>query len=197
MIEYETKGSLEPFEKSRLLRYLGLSVAAVVLVIIILLLGGKFSPLVSNGTSLPSDATLEKVFRQHEVEFNRLISMSDDDAKVIRIAQDFTWLEDNSKWPRPESELGFTKQRWDEYRQLFKELGLKEGLARNTDGSTVELIAFSQGLSTGGSGKGYVYSTKELFPLYNSLDELSSTASGGKYVYKRLKGNWYLFYYSR
>lgn len=136
------------------------------------------------------------MFAQHEEDFGRLISMSQVDAKVIRIAPDFTWLDDNAKWPRPESELGFSKERWEEYKRLFDKLGLKEGLARDAGGDTVYLIAHSEGLGTGGSGKGYVYSTSELSPLYDSLDNLSLAPSNGKHVYKKLKESWYLFYYN-
>lgn len=104
----------------------------------------------------PSGASLEETFKQHEAAFDELIAMSNTDATVIRIGPDFTWLVSNASWPRPESELGFSKARWDEYRRAFEKLGLKEGLGRSSDGSFIELIASSQGVGGSGSGKGYV-----------------------------------------
>lgn len=54
---------------------------------------------------------------------------------------------------------------------LFQKLGLENGIARDPDGETVEFIAFSGGLLTAGSGKGYLYSKKVREPIYNSLDD--------------------------
>ncbi|HYX29074.1 MAG TPA: hypothetical protein VE863_10945 [Pyrinomonadaceae bacterium] len=142
----------------------------------------------------PSDAELEKVFNTHESDFNQLVTMSGVDARVVRISPTFTWLDDNANWPRPESQLGFSIERWNEYRKLFVQLGLKEGIARCPDGNTIEFIASTDGLLTGGSEKGYIYSTKKLSPIYNSLDHLEPM---GKHVYKRLQPpHWYLFYHS-
>ena len=41
----------------------------------------------------PSDSALEKLFYRHEGDFNKLIMMSNEDASVVRIAFDFTWLD--------------------------------------------------------------------------------------------------------
>ncbi len=67
----------------------------------------------------PSDQSLTKIFFAHEADFGKLVNMSNEDSHVVRIASDFTWLDNNAGWPRPDSELGFSKQRWDEYRSLF------------------------------------------------------------------------------
>ena len=179
---------------SELRSYTVLTAASLAAVLAVLLLGAQFSPLVQKTSSHPSDAALEEVFGRNEEKFNSLIHMSRADAKVVRIAPTFTWLDDNARWPRAESELGFSVERWDEYRQLFKELGLKEGIQREPNGDVIQFIASSEGLLTAGSGKGYIYSTRELSPLYDSLNEPPPTE--GKYVYKRLKEHWYLFYYS-
>src|ERR1043166_9895004 len=72
----------------------------------------------------PSDQYLERVFAANQPEFEKLISMANEDSHVVRIASDFTWLDTSAAWPRPESGLGFSNQRWDEYRRLFSTLGL-------------------------------------------------------------------------
>lgn len=143
----------------------------------------------------PSDATLEENFRKHRAGFNKLVDMSNADSKLVRIASDFTWLENNAAWPRPESEIGFSEQRWNEYRQLFNELGLKHGLARREDIPGVLFFDVSAtGMVTGGDAKGYAYSTEELSPLVNSLDHIDIEVKSLQPLYKRIEGDWYLYY---
>ena len=146
--------------------------------------------------SLPGDGDLQETFRQHEADFNRLVSMSNVDSKVIRIAPSFTRLDDNYAWPRPDSELGFSKERWDEYRKLFSSLRLTEGLERPADEPEVILmIASTKGLSLGGSMKGYAYSPNDLSPILDSLENVPNDSLNGKPVYRRIKPHWYLFYW--
>ena len=58
-----------------------------------------------------AEIELAKTFRAHQEEFENLVKMSESDARLIRIAPDFTWLEDNLSWPRPMSELGISEDR--------------------------------------------------------------------------------------
>jgi hypothetical protein len=139
----------------------------------------------------PSDKYLKKMFVSHEADFNKLVEMSNADLHVVRIAPDFTWLDNNAGWPRPESELGFSRQRWDEYRSLFSKLGLKSGIL-NYQPDLILFLASTKGLVTGGSSKGYAYCSKEPEVIFESLDNPSFSKS--RIVYRRLKGNWYLFY---
>ena len=104
----------------------------------------------------PSDDTLLRNFQEHEADFALLARMASEDSRVVRIAYDFTWLEDNAGWPRPESELGFSRQRWDEYRRLFRKLDLEAGLL-NHQPDIILFLASTKGLMTGGSMKGYAY----------------------------------------
>lgn len=145
----------------------------------------------------PSDASLEEVFRQREAVFNQLISMTKTDSKLTRIAYDFTKTEDTAKWPRPDSELGFSKERWEQYRQLFDTLNLKGGFWRRPKSNDRYLVASTKGLVTGGSSKGFVYSTEELKPLSDNLDNIPIDlwrSSPNGIVYKNIKDNWYLYY---
>jgi len=147
--------------------------------------------------SHPSDAELERVFRDHQSDFELLLGMSKVDSKVMRISPDFTWLVDDSSWPRPKDRLGFSEGRWNEYRQLFQKLKLQNGLLSYQTQGTTYFLASSQGLVTGGSGKGYVYSEKALMPLSESLDNVSTellSKSANHTVYKKIGDNWYLFY---
>lgn len=145
-----------------------------------------------------SDAALIRNFELHQQDFDKLIEMAKVDSHVVRIAYDFTWLDTNYHWPRPESEIGLTKERWNEYKGMFSKLGLKEGLAWSFDGSIV-LIASTRGMSTDGSAKGYAYSAKDLSPTFDSLDNIGQEIRNGKLkpgvpVYRKIKDRWYLYY---
>jgi hypothetical protein len=143
----------------------------------------------------PSDQALIQNFQSHEADFDLLVRMAQEDSKVVRIAPDFTWLDNNARWPRPESEIGFSTQRWNDYRRLFKKLDLSAGIL-NYNHDFILLLASTQGLVTGGSGKGYAYCVKEPSPIIESLDNFNFKDSKREmnYIYRKLKGTWYLFY---
>jgi hypothetical protein len=142
----------------------------------------------------PSDETLERNFQMHEAEFEKLIAMAHEDSKVVRIASDFTWLDTSTAWPRPESELGFSRMRWDEYRNFFRQLGIEKGINRpeNSD-DAILLMASTIGNVGGGSEKGYAYLVKPPTSVVQALDPPPSVKEYTR-VYKKLKGNWYLYY---
>lgn len=167
-----------------LLSLAGLGLIAVVLCGVLFIFGFSEAP-------HPSDQTLESNFLKNEADFDLLVRMAQADARVVRIAPDFTWLDTNAAWPRPQSELGFSIERWEEYRTLFSKLGLSAGIL-NYQPESVMLVASSQGLVTGGSSKGYAYSIKEPPHLVDSLENVSFKDS--RIAYKRIKGHWYLFY---
>jgi hypothetical protein len=139
------------------------------------------------------DEELEVRFEEYEEDFGRLLAMSDEDSHVIRIAPDFTWLDTSAAWPRPESELGISLKRWDEYRNLFEKLGVKEGILRSDE--LVLLIVSARGLCVAGETKGYVFSEEEPAGLEESLDDPTElNIQPHAYAFKKLKGNRYLFY---
>src|SRR5229473_1251573 len=165
----------------------------LLIVILSVILITKSLAWLGNDSPHPTDADLEETFRHHEVEFTKLIAMSKIDSRVTRIAPDFTWLDDNSRWPRSDSELGFSRERWNEYRQLFKRLGLKGGINRPLDVETVYLIASTRGMVTSGSAKGYAYSEQNLLPTTDSLDHIPSRLANERFVYKKIQEHWYLY----
>ncbi len=147
----------------------------------------------SASAKFPDDAKMEDNFRKHESDFKLLINMAEIDSKVVRIGLDFTWLDDDASYPRRESKLGFSNERWNEYRKLFGKLGLRHGLLRYPDSGFVHLIGASEGLVTGGKSKGYAYTTENLSPQFDSLDNLNLDSVNGNTAYKRIQDNWYLF----
>src|SRR6266404_6143785 len=163
-------------------------VMTAVILIMVLFLTGCNSPSESHH---PSDKQLLQNFQQHEADFNRLLRMASDDVKAVRISKDFTWLDNNMSWPRPDSELGFSRERWDDYRKLFKELGLTAGITRREDiANVVFFVASDEGAALRGTEKGYAYSPQEPHPLVESLDRIEVPMRNMVPVYKRLKGAW-------
>src|SRR5690348_11180832 len=71
----------------------------------------------------PSDARLEKRFLGHRASFEALRRMSDDDSQYLRIASDFAQSRDGATVDLP-------PQRWKEYRRLFRDASLEDGIGR-------------------------------------------------------------------
>jgi len=164
---------------------------AVLLVLALYVFQSASSPHFQSGA--PTDETLDANFRAHKKALESLVEMSGTDRSVIRIANDFTWLETDSSWPRPEGKLGFSEERWNQYRALFREAGLPGGILRENKEDITYLIHWNQGLMTNGSLKGYAYSEKELTPVVSSLDDVNSWPKGQRVIFKKLEGHWYLF----
>jgi hypothetical protein len=128
-----------------------------------------------------------------------LRKMIESDVDIIRIARDFTWTKDKSKWPRDDA--GLTDARWGKYRALFEKLHLQEGVFRTEDfPGAIFFILRSKGLCVAGSSSGYVYSERPLTPLTESpvkvLDAAMRihTEKRIAYVFRGLKPHWYAFY---
>ena len=141
----------------------------------------------------PTDVELTKRLKDHREDFEQLVAMARADKELVRIAPDFTWTTSSVAWPRPASELGFTTQRWDQYRVLFKKLGLEAGILRPPDHrDDVYLLVQTKGLIIGGSVKGYAYSDTALEPHCGSLDK-PEVIPENEICFKPVGGKWYLY----
>jgi hypothetical protein len=166
--------------------------------LILLVISAGCDPFNSNSKH-PSDQKLMLLLQKNESSFNKLVAMSNTDSNVIRIAFDFTRLESSWAWPRPGSELGFSNERWDEYRDLFRKLGLKDGISRenNSNGPVIFFTASSKGMTFRGSSKGFAYSVNALSPAFDSLDQIEVLKQKNQEHgdgFKKIKDSWYLFY---
>lgn len=140
--------------------------------------------------AVPNDDELERIFRSNREDFEKLRRMSDEDSKVVRIAYDFTWVGD----PEPGVDMtqpGFSEERWDDYKTIFRRIHLDGGISRGRDGS-VWFDAYSFGLGVSGLRKGYVFSKSPLDCTNTSLDP-PKIREGGNRECKELAENWYLF----
>jgi hypothetical protein len=161
-------------------------------------LAGSSEPTRDDARSLDSPE-LRVNFLQDSEGLEKLRAMAMQDAHVIRIAADFTWVDTDTKWPR--DDVGFSEARWSEYRSAFKELHLLEGIVRTEDfPGAIFFITRAKGLCTGGSSAGYVFSAVQLTPITRSpRDDLDNEARKKQskhyaYVFEPLRANWYAFY---
>jgi len=149
--------------------------------------------------SAPSDEALAKQFNQHRNDLEILASMAQKDSQVSRIAGDFIWRQDSAAWPRPEPEWGITADRWNEYRKLFRKIGLTAGLNRDTQGN-VYFIVYTEGSVVSGASKGFVYcertgvSGSAFLPCAEQRDFGKYENPKGKgSEYRRLAQHWYTY----
>lgn len=136
---------------------------------------------------LPSEKALSRKFHSHRSSVEKILAMASEDDHVTRIAPEFTWLEDDVSWPRSGSKLGFSEEKWEEYRRLFKEAAVPDGIVRRD--SAVYFLVETCGIVGSGRTNGYVYSETLPSPILESLRELREEGTG----YVPLEGNWYLF----
>jgi hypothetical protein len=149
----------------------------------------------------PSDASLERRFDRERPEFERLVRMMEEDWNMSRIAPDFTWRQDNVAWPRPESEWGISNERWNDYKRLFSQTGLDDGITRPEKSSDTLLDVWSWGLVVGGRSVSYVHcgpprdgSAHTVPPCLQDKDSGRVEESpGDAYRFKKIAPDWYIF----
>lgn len=130
---------------------------------------------------------LRTTFAERVAVLEKLRKMSDEDKSVIRIAPTFTRLETDWSWPRPAEKLGFTEARWNEYRRLFSESGVYEGLER--EGASILFTTKACGLGVSGKSFGYAFLPQKPTVILKALDELHGRGVG----YVPIRGDWYLY----
>jgi hypothetical protein len=143
---------------------------------------------------MPSDAALQENFHAHETEFHRLAQMSNEDSHLVVIKSTFTSLDTDASWPR--TNVGISEVRWNEYRNLFHELGIEGGISRPSEfPGAVFFDAYGSGGVLASSNKGYVYSPSTLSPIVKSLDSMPKDfgASGHALAFTPLTNQWYLY----
>jgi hypothetical protein len=139
--------------------------------------------------SHPSDNALKQQLKSKEKEFNKLAVMLNEDLNVVRLNDEDIFLIDDSK-------SAPSQERLVEYRRLFRELKIEKGIHRD-NAKQVRLIVSSKGLFIPNSEKSFMYSTEDPSPLVDSIDAIVSKYQGDHPpIYKKLGGNWYIYYES-
>ena len=155
------------------------------------------------GPHQPTDAELERRFKKHRSDLDRLVQMTDEDWGMSRIAPDFTWRQDSVAWPRPETEWGISRQRWGEYRRIFDQAGFRDGLTRREKSSDIIVDVWSWGIVPAGVGVGYLHCgtprngyahTEE--PCIENREAgagMHGNSTSYGYRYKRIAPDWYIY----
>lgn len=136
-----------------------------------------------------SAKTMSQTFRSHRPGFERLVAMIREDSRkgLERVDHDWTW-------PENPSSIGVSIERLDEYRRLFRGLGLSRGFSAFNKGIRIELIASSQGLTSAGSSKGYVHCTHPPGLVVKDLDSYRSPDGRSFVAHQQIEGAWYMYY---
>lgn len=137
----------------------------------------------------PSAATLLNNFQTNRADFERLLQMFMEDPQLGRVAYDFT---------RPASleaaQVDVPAARLNQYRALFTKLNLSAGIEGYGDKRTVWFIASTQGLSIGGSAKGYAYQVAQPELVVEDIDRYRSEDGRSFTAFQLIEGNWYLYF---
>lgn len=93
-----------------------------------------------------------------------------------------------------EAPVPLSKVRLEGYRHLLRKLSLAN-INRPRDSEIYLKATFRNNLLIGGSSKGYCYCESPLDPavMTDSLDRISISGSEG-FGYRKLSGDWYVFY---
>jgi len=128
------------------------------------------------------DQVLISDLRSNKNKYEKLISMFREDAPASVI---------HSTWMSPDNVV--TEARWDEYKNIFLDLGLDAGM-RSWGGDSIWFISTAQGLVTGGSSKGYMYKPENPQPLYSSLDSIPEDLASNVMGYRKIDDDWYIVF---
>jgi hypothetical protein len=124
---------------------------------------------------------LSESVRRIRVEPEDLIQMFRDDQMTVV----------HPTWIQPAG--GISEERWAGYKDAFGRLHLDGGM-RAWGGDSIWFVAYSSGLATGGSGKGYMYKPVDPTPLYQSLDAPPKDLASNVRAYRMARKDWYIEY---
>lgn len=136
-----------------------------------------------------SEVDLRQQFYAHKEVVSQILEMQRHDAKVIRIAPEFTRLENDWSWPR--KDIGFSEERWNSYRALFRRAGIVDGI--QSDDGYVFYFVSSEGLAVNGTSRGFVFTNT---PPKNVATNFGACPTGKDPCYVLLEDPWYLFTWS-
>lgn len=136
----------------------------------------------------PTDSEMDQILKSHQSEFNTLIEMLKEDEDIVRLDEKFVFLTEGST-------REVSQERLAAYRGIFAKLKLERGFQRDKN-NALRFIASAGGFFST-SEKSYIYSTTPLTPLVDSLDtQIERDRGDQKPVFRKLHGDWYLYYAS-
>ena len=132
-----------------------------------------------------SDEEMIHSFKTHQRQFKQLVSMIMHDKGLLRVDTDWTL-------PKDPGAMGVSQNRIGEYRRVMRELGISRGFSADGERKEIKFISTAEGDVTHGSSKGYLYTRISPGELDSDLNEVIK--KGDFYGYRRIEGDWYLFY---
>ena len=157
----------------------------------------------------PSDSELIRNFNDHKDAFDELIRMFQADRNLGRVGAGFTRSSgffEKCKSAENENETEVIKDTWngktidisrkkyDDYQKRFADLGLTAGIEGYCEKELIHLYVSTRGLSVTGSTKGYAYLAKPPQTLVEDLDSYWSEDRRSFTAYRKIDGNWYLYF---
>lgn len=148
----------------------------------------------------PSDQQMVQEFQDHRPAFEMLLKMFRQETRVTRIGDGFIWIDGAGSVDTFERAKYLPDGRLAEYRKLFKELHLKDGLVRREDGS-IAFLRSGRGIVPSGSQKDFSWAPQ---PYRDALAESDKRELVEACVWegdncsvsKKIAPNWYIEFHS-
>ena len=162
--------------------------------------------LVLAGCGVSSDSTLEKLFHNHEKEFEELRSLSTRGGRIKmitarQIGTDERFIDLNGRLPNEvlrEGQANLSEREWRRFMNLMHNLPVHTVFIDPPSHDVLFRID-NYSILNGDSEKGITYSESTPTPLVGKLDRFEppphqKDRHGGFIAYKALKANWYLYF---
>jgi len=149
---------------------------------------------------LSSDLQIEQLFKNNRSQFETLKEMVNQDQLIVSFAPNYMRREGafavfEGRTPTKE-ESGMAEDRWAKYMMLMRHAKIAQ-IMKGTDGAVYFKID-RESFFNGDRGKGIIYSSRPLKPVFPKLEGYTPTADvtdgrGDYTVFKPLEQNWYVF----
>ena len=146
----------------------------------------------------PSLSTLERRFPRQRHDLETIVSMSNHDAQLLRIDPNWFMTRDH-QYLSYSPDTGITEARWNEYRRLFSENGIAQGIQRDLDSGDAFIIVDSVGILNRGHSNGYLYcgagASHRYLPCYSNQSHGEHPYKPGDeaYSFRKLADRWYAY----
>lgn len=132
---------------------------------------------------LTSDEELTKYFFQHRADFEHIVRMMDEDSNVRSVYEEFVALTDSPVWTK-DDQTGFSTERWNEYKRVFRQLGPLIHRVSKENG-TIEIASATIAVSDIDEYESVVTSKNYVYIKTSDNPVLPST-------YKKIDTDWYI-----
>ena len=141
----------------------------------------------------PRDGQMDEAFQRSQRSFEELRDMFRTDSTLQVVRNDWVATTTGTQQHVGDQSSVIAPTRWDEYRAKFRQLNLRGGISRSTQGPCeCYLDSYGTGFVFSSETKGYAYCASEPTPLVHDLDQ--DAIQSKTLTFRKLRDNWYLFY---